>query len=147
MKINRDVWHYRLANLTGDYRWEDNTDICVYTRKIILNLILAILGALIVVVLGIGVLMITADMIAWLVASIATMSFLPFGEGAAGFVLVTSCLFLVFGLPYGWNKFSNTASKITTSVVDIPFVQTAYDAWKNKFCIKIEFESEDEDKN
>lgn len=131
IEISSNSWHYRLLR---EFGVQDADDICQYTRRLVLCLIGCVaFGSLGAVAAG-SVLYFAGDTIAWIVACIAMMNWLPIGNGAIVFLgLVFACL-VVFCGPVWYERGTNSIRQ----KMDTPFMRTAYDSWKNKWCARVE---------
>lgn len=134
IQISKTSWHYRFMS------WCDEghvavSDICEYSRKLVLRLIAVSIGVLILLFLA-GLIMFTiGDTMAWIAACITTLSFLNPEPTAGGFLVVA----FIFGVSLTIYSLFKRYRSVVTEKMDIPFISKAYDSWKNKFCVRVEF--------
>ena len=138
---NKDSWHYRLAKTYGlndDLRWGYPTDICEYTRSIMLGMLVVVCLAI-----GPGILIgsIVDSILYWTFSAIVGSMIEP----NIFAVLGTAVFFLssIVGACYGLDNLIKLLSKKHSKKImkhkEPSFIVSAYRAFKEKYCFEIEF--------
>lgn len=127
-KLNRDSWHFRLANFVTNRVYSD-TDICTYVRSVIQGALWLAFATAIVACVG-GAAVFTVFNI---------FGFLFFGQEfhLVSVMVLTNVtiLGLFIGIFIAKEKYEEKTR------FDKPgFIRLAYRSWKDKFCAKVEFE-------
>jgi hypothetical protein len=141
-KINRGSLHYRIAHNYGGYdKDEHRGDICAYTRRILLGMFFI---AVIIVAGALAAICVTDLFMALGFIIFSTGSLQGPGIIALGVVLA----FLVTAAYiYAMDKWSEKRRaaryhrrEMEEAGTPLPdsFLSTAYKAWKDKYCMKIE---------
>lgn len=140
--LNKDSWHFRLANF-GDRRvWaDDEIDICYYIRKVFGGatafLALVIFAIIFVVIFGYGY--ITGAI--WLYECISTGVWVA-PNPVAGLTLGAT---VVLGLALGWVIMLDHINRVRLNarhdgkITEPSFVSLAYSKFKSKTCFRINF--------
>lgn len=144
LKLNKNSWHYFLAHKLGNYEapyvhtysngetvsWGDSADLCTYSR--------CVMGAILLLIIGIATVTLMSALF-WSIVfgiyfSILTGMWImnPIGEATLFVLCVGSATFSIYNF-FGW--LSDQKERESDG-----FVRHAYSAWKNKFCLKIDFE-------
>lgn len=134
IQISKTSWHYRFMEWTGD-GYVNASDICEYSRKLVLRLIVAAIAVLFLSIIAGFCLFMIGSTIAWAVASIVSLSFLP-PEPPARAMLIAG--FGIGGPLMLFVLFKQNQDAIGEAL-DTPFIRNAYDSWKNKWCAKVDF--------
>lgn len=126
MKINKKSWHYHIVNTYSNFDPYYTRDICSYTRQILLG----ILNIISIILIG-------SILIYSMVFELIFQIFI-FTDYSSPFFVVGTVLwiFLLFSfLMSGLHIYISSRKNKPSG-----FVKNAYNSWKNKFCIKLEFE-------
>jgi flagellar biosynthesis protein FliQ len=141
LEFKSNSWHYWLATNLSDFReWRD-TDICTYSRKVLMGFItllilLAIVGAFCYVF---------GDFIAWIVAMIVRDELIsPFMPA-----MVCTLVIVVLTFSYLGSKFVEYSAKLLAEHEDDftfnafksldDFTFNAFKSFKDKYCAKVTF--------
>ncbi len=160
LTFNNQSWHYKLAKMAGyspkstyideygdEYKTgEHDTDICAYTRRVVLgSFMLAFLG----MVTGI-VGFVFWHVVFGIIFSIIMGTWFFTEIGIAGLTMIVALSFVglwILGtIKYGEYKDKKrwTAQNSTLPVKPDNFVKHAYKSWKGKFCMQINFVDKNE---
>lgn len=134
IQISKTSWHYNFMKWCND-GYVDASDICEYSRKLVLRLIMAAIGGLFLSIIAGFIMFMIGSTIAWAVASVVSLSFLPPEPAAAATLLVV----IGIGVPLALYVLFIENQDAIAKKMDTPFIRSAYDSWKNKFCVKVEF--------
>lgn len=136
--VIKNSWHHKLAKFGGLSLWcDDETDICEYTRRCILGTVYILLWLVGGICLSIPII----DFIFAVVFSLYYMTDLFSETAIAGGTI----LFVPFGtycmIKYG--DYRNTKNRQNRKIYYEPkpdgFIKTAYNSYKEKFCVRIKF--------
>jgi len=151
LNFNKNSWHFKLATKLGGYEapflYEcsngdsfmagDSADICTYSKCVAFSLFLvAIITTALVFV---STLVIHALLGIYFSISTGQWFFSEFGESG---IILFGIAVLLAGLYSASQKFSNYREKNRhkpKSYKPDTFLDNAYKAWKNKFCVPIKF--------
>lgn len=129
MKINKKSWHYHIAKTYTMFDPYDRKDICSYTRSVIHGVvnIICIIAMTALVSYSMFVLPII-----WSITGFDS-SIKQDGFFVLGFVLWSATLaaFILAGI----SLFLENREKQPDN-----FIKKAYSSWKNKFCLKIDYD-------
>ena len=131
IEFKRDSWHHKLATIHDPYYnqdWKDETDICTYTRHVLLGFLSFLFMCGVFGLLAFFTLNSLYAVYQWVFFS------QPMNEFAVVFLCVVGGL-LTMGLLAGGTAV--VREKLDSSHPG--FVRTAYRSWKDKFCVKITF--------
>lgn len=134
IQISKKSWHYRFLEWTSNpYNFRDSVSICEYARTVIINLLVTLFGVTLLLAVAGFVFFAAADTIAWLLAIVISGGYImPDGPG----FMVTLILGIV--IIFTMIVFIGKKSKqVIIEKLDTPFIQSAYESWKNKFCVKV----------
>ena len=137
--INRKSWHYRLASYYATTCDRELTDICAYTRKVLIGaffaLLLTAIGGALAGTLGCFL----AWLLSWLVTGFLIL--LPTGAIPATILLfAVSVGFTFAGFKWGFNKLAGLMSRGTKVAKQPGFLKLSYRSFKDKYCIKVSFD-------
>ena len=130
MNLSARSWHFWLASLAGHYR--TNTDICTYTRAVLVGMLCLLMAALV----GAMVIYCVGDFVAWVFAPADTL----IGLGAFAFALFGSLALMIgtiFFIVAGIIKVSETAPTSVRFMMRDTFVESAWEAFKEKTCVRV----------
>lgn len=133
--------HYKLALLGGLSEYDDDSNICEYTRHVMFGMVIVLLIGLLIAFMG----TILANML-FAIGFSLTYGMLIFSEAAiAGFIVST-----IGAIWFGIWKLHDAADEYRRNTRHEPkkpdgFVKHAYKSWKEKYCVKIEFANKPED--
>lgn len=125
IELKRKSWHHWLANF-GDKRIYETTNICEYTRCVLIGTFLFLLSVVVSSLSTGAVLFTIGNIFGWL--------FLGY-EFHNVSVIVTStftCIVLMFFIIVGRAKLIHQVDK------EPSFVRLAYRSWKEKYCARVE---------
>lgn len=126
MKIDKKSWHYHVANTYTNFNPYYTQDICSYTRTILLG------------ILNIALIILIGSIVSYSMIIDPIFQIFLFNDYNSPFFIVGTTLwgFLLF------ICFMSGLHSYTEYRKDKPsgFVKKAYNSWKNKFCIKLEFD-------
>lgn len=133
--------HYKLALLGGLSEYDDDSNICEYTRHVMFGMVIALLIGLLIAFMG----TILANMV-FAVGFSLVYGMLIYSEAASAGFFVSTIGTIWFGI---W-KLSESAKEHRNKTRNEPkkpdgFVKHAYKSWKEKYCVKIEFANKSED--
>lgn len=114
--IKTNSWHYRLSALDGHH--EDRDNICDYTRAVLGNLVLSLVG---IALLG-GFITCMVFIFMLIIKLIGILNLL---------LVVLSFASLSYLIGYFWSRRSNRAEN--------SFIHKAYHSRKDKTCFKLDF--------
>lgn len=150
--LNVESWHYKLASNWGYDPDIRDRDICAYTRRVVLGIVVT--GILIAMAglftFGVSILLVHMVLSPWFYFTAG----LAFDElSILGYVITLAILAtvaIVQGVEkykeYRWNK-RNERRKLENSEDYVPpepgFLKIAYRAWKDKFCARLDFVNAD----
>lgn len=134
LEINTNSWHYKLATLVGYRSWGQGSDICTYTRKVMLGILLILL---ITAAYTLATFILVDIVLGLIFSAIAGMWLM----GQLGSVVLLSCAMvgtfigMFVGMGYSierYNEYNRTARPDG-------FIKEAYKSWKDKYCLKLTF--------
>lgn len=138
MDIDRNSWHYKLASFFGfhsDYYMDAYcSDICSYTRKIIMNTGITIVLALI----SFGLLYVIADCLAWLAAGLIE-HFVMANFWSVVFMAIVVVILVLAAILFFVERIKDFFSSRPMKERQPSFVAEAYRAMKDRYCVKLEF--------
>lgn len=133
IQISRTSWHYRFMKWTGG-GYVNASDICEYSRMLVFRLIMAaIVGSVMSIMAGFIMFMIGST-IAWAVASIVSLSFLPPEPQVAASLIVG----IGIGVPLALFVLFKQNQDAIGEALDTPFIRNAFSSWRDKWCARIE---------
>lgn len=152
LSVNKNSWHYKLAKQGGYISaYDELSDICSYSRKVLMSALLH----LFLVVLGIGV---TAFLSVVIVDTLFSIGFsLYYGAyiftaaGEAG--TAVSCMVIMgYGVYLSCNRIDNWFKRRRDIAYENRFnpkqpdgfLKTLYKSYKEKYCVRIQFEDDNE---
>lgn len=148
-KVKPKSWHYHVVSSYARVsQWELESgkyDFCKYLRKVVSGLFLALLFGLLITVL-LAPLTITFS---WVAASLVTFTWVKPDINDMGFwfgvtEIVIICLIGLLALGFFTNEYLKEKDITLFRKVSPPgFISQAYDSFKNKYCLKVEYVSED----
>lgn len=151
--ISPNSWHFRLATVYGpldSYRTKrDGTDLCTYVRAALLGLVFVLLITTVAGAYAAGI----GDAAAWLVAGMLH-GFVQINEtGGMSLALTGAVLVLMVG-GFIWYVLYDLSQKRKERIRNeryamreageeppISFFESAYDSFKNKYCLMLNFRS------
>jgi hypothetical protein len=131
--------------------WEDETDICHYTKCVLFGLLKTVLAAGVLLAFAAILLLVIASVITGLyyfIFSSLTISEVMNHSGFIGFSGVWASVFLlglvILSLVYGlaWAQRAISAKLHPTTPKPPGFIRSAFRSWKDKTCFKIKFTEE-----
>lgn len=140
-EVNRKSWHYKLVNfIDPNIKYDDESDLCSYTRKALLGL-LVILALSVIIIVGTGAILYNiGNTIGYIVAGLMLGEFAPF-EGPPVVIAMLALFTIFFWSVANFGKFRNhLRSKFKPDNRQEGFVSKAYSSWREKTCSKITFE-------
>lgn len=140
--FNTDSWHYKFAKWGGYNQNLHGSDICAYTRRVLLSFFFAALIFLGIVVAAFAV----VDIVFGLIFSIIAGAWIM-GEVGSFTLVVVSIIMVLVGCfclsEYIKEKRCEARerryNKNRNKVVEDSFLIHAYKSWKEKYCVKIKF--------
>ena len=131
LKFNRDSWHYKLVNKVLEFNAVyDHADICSYTRKVLLAMLVLVLYSVAVLL----TIYLAGNFFGYIVASIINFTFIDPNPEA-----VIVGMFLFMGAVCWLARIiANQTPRVSDKISDI-FIGEAYKSFKGKYCAKIEF--------
>lgn len=151
-KLNVNSWHYKLASNFGyDPDFKDH-DICAYTRRVVLGLVLSAF----IFVLSVGVVYLISTVVVNMVLGpifYFMYGVIPDPSCFIGWILVASGIVLslfMLGTAYFRDLYdARRAARKERKLLNAEdpdyspdFLSRAYAAYKNKFCMRLEFTDE-----
>lgn len=130
LKLNKDSWHYKLAHMY-DKDIGYGTDICAYTRTLIASFCLLVFVCCIMGMLAGSFLFMIGGWIAYFLGYELHGAVIPFT-----FIYGVSAV--IIGIV--WGKAFYEERQWSQPKKEPGFIRTAYHSWKDKFCMKVEFE-------
>lgn len=130
LKLNKDSWHYKLA-MQYDRHVPDNTDICSYTRLLFAAMSLMAFAITILTLLAGTILFTIGGWFAYLFG-------FPLHGAVVPFTFIYGGATIVIGIVAAKAHYDE--HKYDKPKKEPGFVRTAYRSWKDKFCVKVEFE-------
>lgn len=130
VSVDRDSWHYWLADKSGfDPDWNNN-DICTYLRHIIKTVIGCLFGAVLGLALTVLVAWIFGDFIAWAIFVLLHGWIAPdIASVAIGVLSIgAGCAIAFFG-----------GKGAVVAVDNVPLARAAWDSLHNKICARVYF--------
>lgn len=127
--FNKNSWHYRLATVYGPmYFFQDEVDICTYTRYVCLGLLASFITLGLLAVNSVGLL----DLGLWLYFNYLgyEVDFI----GPAMFPIIFLLVGFIFGLVW---IISALYGEVRTSTPS--FIKQSYYSWKDRYCFKVRF--------
>lgn len=126
--FNTNSWHYKLASTYTSFSPYIHTDICSYTRKVVLSFFSLAMIALASVFIGWGII----DVALW-----AWFFYHGYFLGLMGPGIVTISLSIAVLIIAGDTLLSSLRHYKTQK--EPGFIRKAYRSWKDKYCVKVEF--------
>lgn len=138
LNFNKKSWHFILASADGDLKHEHETDLCSYTRHVLIGAFLVLL---------------VASVFAFVAFVVVNMLFAIVFSVSYGTVIMTETAFAgwfasaVFTVWLSIQKsIEYLVAKRNRTVYDADhkpdaFVVNAYKGFKDRFCIKIKFKN------
>jgi hypothetical protein len=135
LTFNTNSLHYQLALLGGLSKYNDDSNICEYTRHVLFGSLFAIVIGLIIAFIG----MVLSHMLFAIGFSLVYGILIFTDPAIAGFITTSIGLFW-----FGMWKLTESAKEHRRNAPDEPkkpdgFVKHAYKSWKEKYCVKVEF--------
>jgi len=155
LSFNTNSWHWFIAHEMGNYvPTRHGSDLCAYTRRVILGSIKLIGFAVIVGFLVAAFGFLFWNVIFGIIFSIITHSwfFTDIGEGGVfvtGFFISVGLVYIlgrivIHSISRGVKAVSESAKDQIAKKPD-SFAANAYNAWHDKFCAKLEFVDNEDD--
>ena len=133
LTFNTDSLHYKLALLGGLNKYDGYSNICKYTRQVLLGVLATLFGALIVAFMG----TVVFNMIFGIIFSIIYGTIILTEAAIAGFiVLVAGAIWFSIWTLLNYNENRERSNKPKKPD---GFVKHAYKSWKEQYCVNIEF--------
>lgn len=144
--IDKKSFHYKLAHGVGYREWHDSNDICSYSRHVVLGGLVGLFVLTMITLLTIFVSYLLVSMGLTLYFAIFHGVLIPDDFALAGFMLLTFAALYLLAI-WGYKLISRGYNKVTNIIEtkEDTFVSNAYRAYKDKFCVKLQFISEESD--
>jgi len=129
-------WHYRLARFADEHHERKLDDICGYTRAVLSGLWWFVMCTTLAGLL----LTSTGDLLTWFVVGI-TINFVELNAQALMACIVWGVLAGLFawaGIHILVDEWRKKREQVDVPKSEPSFVSEAYDAFKNKYCFKVE---------
>jgi hypothetical protein len=132
LKLNKNSWHYKFASFY-DKDVKYGTDICSYTRTLFFGFLLY---SFLFSVAGFiaGCLLYTIG--SW----IAYLFGYPLNDIVPAFTIVYGLAFIMIGVCVYLSQLEQRSWVRDEKPKEPGFIKLAYRSWKEKFCVKIDFE-------
>lgn len=132
LTFSTKTWHYWFANICEPgYSFKYGTDICTYTRHVILGMLIVFFCTTLAILYTASV----GDFLAW----IAT--YLTAGIWAAPHVgAEINCMIIIVAILVGIAILANRALDTLDTASSTSFIRESYKAVKNRYCVYIDFE-------
>jgi len=137
--FNRNSLHYRLATVYGSYdgSWDCDKNFCTYSKSVFRGFLLT----LVIVIAGVMLLAPQINMLIWLAVRLPSQKLIPPDEINSFIIGATFiAIEIVGGLLVLKFKLGDSKTYISNIIPTTPsFIKTWYQSFKDKTCVKIDF--------
>lgn len=142
--FNVNSWHYKLAKWAGYKVYDDQLEICAYTRRVVLGFLLIGLIFVVTYIVALALVEMLFGLFfslligAWIVSTIGEITLIVVST-----IIASISLFWI--MEKASNKYFELKNRLREEKANKPdgFVEHAYKSWKEKYCARIKIVRDD----